>query len=234
LRIAILEDDREVAVSLKSFLNGSSHVAEIFTTADSLLYALKQRVFDLFLLDWTLPTGLGGFDVLIHLRTNLCLDTPVIFLSAHNEECRVANVLNSGADDYIVKPIRYVEFLARIKSVERRRDGHRIETARFDETIAGYTFSSMFTRVSFNGRDVDLSQREFQLAKLLFSEINRPIPRQKLLLAIWGSTDIENSRSLDVHVSKIRRTLGLSDDRSTARLASIYGFGYRLMEIFPQ
>ena len=87
---------------------------------------------------------------------------------------------------------------------------------------------------TLRGRDVDLSQREFQLAKLLFSEINRPIPRQKLLLAIWGSTDIENSRSLDVHVSKIIRTLGLSDDRSTARLVSIYGFGYRLMEIFPQ
>jgi len=233
LRIAILEDDRELAASLKSFLDESNHVAEIFNTGDALLYALKQKVFDLFLLDWTLPVGLTGFDVLTHIRTNLCLDTPIIFLSAQYEEERVANALNSGADDYIIKPMRHLEFLARIKSVERRKDNHRVEPVRFDQTIAGYTFDSMYFKVSFRGRDVELSQREFQLAQLLFSELNRPIPRNKLLLAIWGATEVDMSRSLDVHISKVRKVLELTSDQSTARLSSIYGFGYRLTEIFP-
>jgi len=148
---------------------------------------------------------------------------PVVFCTARTTEESAADILRLGADDFIPKPIRYMEFMARIEALLRRRQGARPNALHFgsiDVDLAG-------RRVKLAGVDVDLTQREFDLAVVFLSNIGRVLPREELLASVWVRDSEVDTRTVDTHASRLRKKLGLGGE-SGLMLSSVYGQGYRL------
>ena len=175
---------------------------------------------------------MNGFEVLAHMRTNLRMVEPVVFLTSAGAEDDIVKALSAGADDYCVKPIRPREFLARIHSVGRRSE--RGATLPSLTEILGYSFDAATNTVNCGGIDVSLTEKEFKLALLLFTEVDRPISRNQLLMNVWGHSGTELSRTLDVHITWIRKKLNIGATGNRLRLAAVYGYGYRLMQCFTE
>lgn len=230
--IAILEDEATLAEEVKSCLEQDGHVAKIFTDGEALVRDLRREVFDLFILDWNVPK-MNGYEVLTHMRKNLMMIEPVIFLTSADAEDEIVSALTAGADDYCLKPIRPREFVARVRSAERR-SSPQLATPAEAKVILGYVFNSVDNVISFNGTDVALTEKEFNLALFMFSELDRPIARNRILIEVWGSNGAELSRTLDVHVAWIRKKLNIGANGDKLRLTAVYGYGYRLMQTFPE
>lgn len=130
MNFAVVEDSRSQAEVLKALLKSEGHQVEVFAEGLACLEALKSRSFDFFIIDWTLP-DIGGDEVLKYIRENCGWDVPVVFCTASTTEENAADILRLGADDFIPKPIRYMEFMARIESLLRRRQGARPSSLRF-------------------------------------------------------------------------------------------------------
>jgi DNA-binding response OmpR family regulator len=229
MRVAILEDEITLAKEVQSYLEQDGHSVKIFTDGESLVRVLRREIFDLFVLDWHVPK-INGYQVLTHMRKTLSMSEPIIFLTSADAEDDVVSTLSAGADDYCIKPIRPREFLARIHSVDRRLNKRQSMPAEM-KVIFGYAFNPVNHVISFDGRDVVLTEKEFNLA-LLFSGINQPFSRHRILSEVWGTSGDELSRTLDVHIAWIRKKLYIGAHGGALRLTAVYGYGYRLMQTF--
>ncbi|MFN5098152.1 response regulator transcription factor, partial [Limnohabitans sp.] len=157
---------------------------------------------------------------------------PVVFLTSHSAEEQIVQALTAGADDYCSKPLRAFEFLARLGALQRRlsltqpidHDG---------ELLPGYVFDSINRTVTVRGQLVSLTEKEYLLSRLFFLNVERPIARNRLMKDIWGHEESTLSRTLDVHISWIRRKLDIGANSELVRLVVVHGFGYRLMKIPP-
>jgi DNA-binding response OmpR family regulator len=219
---AVVEDSRSQAEVLKALLKSEGHQVEIFSEGQACIDALKSQTFDFFILDWTLP-DMGGDDVLKHIREHCGWDVPVIFCTARISEENAADILRLGADDFIPKPIRYMEFMARVEALLRRRRAAVPVSMRFGNIeldLAG-------RRIKLAGVEVDLTQREFDLAVVLLRNVGRVLPREELLASVWVRETEVDSRTVDTHASRLRKKLGLGGE-SGLMLSSVYGQGYRL------
>jgi DNA-binding response OmpR family regulator len=219
---AVVEDSRSQAEVLKALLKSEGHQVEIFSEGQACIDALKSQTFDFFILDWTLP-DMGGDDVLKHIREHCGWDVPVIFCTARISEENAADILRLGADDFIPKPIRYMEFMARVEALLRRRRAAAPVSMRFGNIeldLAG-------RRIKLAGVEVDLTQREFDLAVVLLRNVGRVLPREELLASVWVRETEVDSRTVDTHASRLRKKLGLGGE-SGLMLSSVYGQGYRL------
>lgn len=232
MRIAILEDEATLADELKTFLSQSGNEVKVFSDGEALVRVLRRGMFDLYVLDWHVPK-INGLEVLKHMRHTLSMTEPVIFLTSANAENEIVEALTNGADDYCIKPIRLREFLARLHSIERRSN-RPIPSPTEAKEILGYTFNPVDHVISFEDQRVVLTDKEFSLALLLFSEVDRPIARNRILLEVWGVAGDELSRTLDVHVAWIRKKLNIGANSNVLRLSSVYGYGYRLMQVFSE
>jgi DNA-binding response OmpR family regulator len=230
--IAILEDEFTLAEEVKNYLEQNGHHAKIFIDGEALLRALTRENFDLFILDWNVPK-ISGYEVLVRMRKNLGMVEPIVFLTSTDAEDEIVSALSAGADDYCVKPIRLREFSARIQSVQRRSNKQPVSALEATD-ILGYNFNAVDNVISFNGHKVPLTQKEFNLALFLFSELDRPISRNRILLEVWGTANVELSRTLDVHIAWIRKKLNIGSSGQTLRLTAVYGYGYRLMQTFTE
>lgn len=222
MNFAVVEDSRSQAKVLEALLKSEGHQVEVFAEGLACLEALKTRTFDFFVIDWTLP-DIGGDEVLKYIRENLGWDVPVVFCTARTTEESAADILHLGADDFIPKPIRYMEFMARVEVLLRRRQGARPSVLRFgsiEVDLAG-------RRVKLAGVDVDLTQREFDLAVVFLSNVGRVLPREELLTSVWARDVEVDTRTVDTHASRLRKKLGLGGE-SGLMLSSVYGQGYRL------
>lgn len=224
----LLEDDTHIAQYVRQLLETAGHTVDLFDNGQALIDSLKGDAPDLFLLDWWVP-GRTGMQVLQHIREDLKLPTPVIFLTGRTEEKDIANALNAGADDYCTKPIHAEVLLARIAALLRRSYPPR--SASTVREILGYRFEAGEQKVIFNGNSVSLTDKEFALALYFFENADSAISRNKILLNLWGEEGTASSRSLDVHVSAVRRKLQLASPTSVARLRPVYGYGYRLVTL---
>jgi DNA-binding response OmpR family regulator len=232
MHIAILEDESILAEEVKNYLEQDGHTAKIFVDGEALIRVLSRETFDMFILDWNVPK-INGFEVLTHMRKTLKMAEPVIFLTSTDAEEEIVSALSSGADDYCIKPIRLGEFLARIHSVMRRMN-KQVATTSGEKVISGYTFNTVDRIISFDGNEVALTEKEFNLAVFLFSELDRPISRNRILIEVWGTNSDELSRTLDVHIAWIRKKLNIGAAGNQLRLTAVYGYGYRLMQIFSE
>jgi DNA-binding response OmpR family regulator len=180
-------------------------------------------------LDWRVPR-VSGLEVLKHIRSVRGLKEPVLFLTSRTDEQDIIEALNAGADDYCTKPIRPQEFLARVASLLRRTypDRNDQDTTR---CLLNYTFNKLDNAVHFDNKKVILSEKEFKLALFLFENHERAVSRERLMQEVWGGDGDALSRSLDVHVSWLRKKLDLSATSDNLKLKPIYGFGYRLMAV---
>lgn len=221
MRILIVEDDSSVARALLRVLELQGHNCDHTTRGDDAL--LRHRDADLVLLDLGLAGGPDaatgdGFEVLRRLRQ--VSDVPVVIVSARGDERSTVRGLHLGADDYLVKPVRVNELLARIGAVTRRRGraGHPTVVAAGDVRI------DLTARTVHAGdREVMLTPKEFELLEALAKRPGEAVRRQLILDEVWGDTFVGASRSCDVHFTSLRAKL----DRPGV-ISTIRGFGYRL------
>lgn len=229
MHVAILEDDTELAKQVSDLLTQAGHSSVWYPDGHKILRALLKETFDLFVLDWHVP-GPDGLEVLTHIRERAHLTAPVIFLTANDQEDQVAAALNAGADDYCVKPVRKVEFLARIAAIQRRFTPIQ-KGEDSGEWFPGYVFERSQRTVSFDGQQIGLTEKEYELARLLFRNMDKPIARNRIMQEVWGREEDALSRTLDVHISWLRRKLDLGANAQRLRLVVVHGFGYRLIEV---
>ncbi len=227
--IALLEDEPTLAQEVGKLLSDAGHVVTVFGDGNSILRALLRDTFDLFVLDWHVP-GPTGFEVLEHIRQNAKLQSPVVFLTSQNAEDQIVAALNAGADDYCSKPLRPVEFTARIQALQRRMLPQ--PAAQSDgELHEGFVFNRVDRTVTVDGATVNLTEKEFDLSHLLFVNIERPLARNRIMQEVWGREEDAISRTLDVHVSWVRRKLGIGAQGNRLRLNVVHGYGYRLDKV---
>ncbi len=224
MKIASLEDDLDQARRIQHVLTAAGYTCSSFQQGRDLLAALRTEVFDLVLLDWNLP-DIDGDDVVRWLRANMGYSMPVIFLTSRSQEDDLVEGLRAGADDYIVKPLRPLELLARVAALLRRSQVAEPEEKAF--SIANYRIEPSMRTISLNAVPITLAPKEFELALLFFRNMGRLLSRDVLSESVWNREIPATSRTLDTHLSNIRQKLQLRPEHGV-RLTSSYALGYRL------
>ena len=227
MRVAIVEDDLDQAKLLGVWLEEAGYECSYFVTGAAIIDALQKERFDLVLLDWLLP-DINGDQVLRWIREQMDWHIPVIFVTQCDDEKNIAYALDNGADDYVLKPIKPLELKARIQALTRRIGG--VDKTRRQFECGIYRFDLDSHQVFVNNDAAGLTQREFELALFFFRNVGRLLTRAHLLESVWGHTTEINTRTLDTHVSRLRKKL-LFDDQSAWQLKSIYHHGYRLEDL---
>lgn len=230
--IAILEDEATLAEEVKLCLEQLGHRVKVFEDGAAITRSIRRDTFDLFVLDWNVPK-MNGLEVLKDMRNNLKLAEPIIFLTSTDDESAIVEALSEGADDYCVKPVRIKEFMARVRALERRSGKNTLLSSE-SKVIADFTFDPVNQTVKVADKTILLAEKEFNLALFLFNNLDRPVSRNRILMEIWERTDEELSRSLDVHIAWIRKKLDIGANGTSVRLTAIYGYGYRLMQVFKE
>jgi len=223
LRVGMLEDDMDQANRVRGWIEERGHHCEVFHEPDSFQRAFRKTSFDIVTLDWNLPDA-TGLEIVKWLRQSLVTDVPVIFVTARQAESDIVAALESGADDYLVKPVRQLELLARIGALARRAQPET-EILECDP----YTFDTSNRQIMVDGEPVKLTEKEYDLALFLFRNRGRVLSRQHLLTSVWGTSAELNTRTVDTHASRLRKKLNLSATDKW-KLTSIYQHGYRLEE----
>ncbi|MFZ4288948.1 response regulator transcription factor [Variovorax sp. HJSM1_2] len=225
MHIGVLEDDPSQCELLLALLEDGQHTARGFGFAETFRDGIQRETFDLLLVDWNLPDGTGG-EVIEWVRANVGWHLPVVVVTAEEEEQTVVDALKAGADDYIVKPPKPLELLARVNSALRRSRPNALEILR----VGDYEVDIQRERLSVSGTPVTMTQKEFDLAVLLFQSIGKILSRDHLLDKVWGRSADVDTRTVDTHVSRLRRKLSLDGSRGW-KLSPVYGFGYRFDRI---
>lgn len=220
--VLIVEDDDSMAAALTAAVSSTGHGAvRVARGTDALL---RHRDFDVILLDLGLP-DMDGLEVLRKLRQ--VTDVPILILTARDDERSVVLGLRSGADDYLIKPVKLVELLARIEAVTRRAmpaSGRKDSLIRLGE-LALDTDRRV---VQVKGAELALTPTEFDLLALLAKNAGSVVTREQILDTLWGDAFLASSRSLDVHLTGLRSKLALP-----GFIVNVRGVGYRI-EADPQ
>jgi len=202
MRIAVLDDDNNLLELVCTILTAAGHTCHPFLSGKEMLHNLRRDSYDMLILDWQVP-DLSGTEILHWVREKLSPNLPVLFMTSRSGEDDIVAGLAAGADDYMIKPIRRSELVARVQAL---------------------------LRVSVNDVPVEMTQKEFDLALLLFRNLGRPLSRAYILEAVW-SRDIDiPSRTMDTHISRVRSKLELRPENGY-RLAPVYSYGYRLEQV---
>ena len=225
MRILYLEDDpfqRELA---KGWLEAAGHSVQCAGDGAAAIRSIERDSFDLAVLDWQVPAP-SGLHVLRWIRQR-GLGMPVMFVTSHCDEVDAVTALGSGADDYVAKPVKRPEFLARIAALGRRagvdrEDGRALE-------VPPYRLDVKTAAIWVSGEPVRLKPREAQLALLLFRKRGEVISRNEIVETVWGKREQLASRTVDTHMSRVRKLLRL-DGSLGWKLEAVYLRGYRLAE----
>lgn len=224
MRIGYLEDDTAQAEQITGWLEAASHNCVHFAEGRQLLARLKQDSFDLLLLDWEIP-DVSGLEILKSLRDD-GIRTPVLFVTQHDDEDSIVGALTAGADDYMVKPITEAEFLARVSALGRRAGiPEMIKNRSFQ--LGPWDIDREHRQIRLDGKPVKLTDKDYDLASYFFMNVGHIMSRAHLLEKVWGIITPIDSRTVDVHVSRIRRSLEIRPERGY-RIKTIYQHGYRL------
>lgn len=229
LLIAILEDDADVGDILKRWLEQEGHDVQIFASGKKLVARARREKFDLFLVDWVVPE-LSGLDVVKWLRNDKGSQAPVLFVTVRSAEADVITALNAGADDFLVKPVRKGELIARVNALMRRAG--QFESPPDTHDFPPYRVVAGARQIFLGDQSVDLTEMEFELAVFLFRNAGKLLSRIRISEAVWGRAISESSRTIDTHISRVRRKLMLAPENGY-RLIPIYNAGYRLEQIDP-
>jgi DNA-binding response OmpR family regulator len=218
-----LEDDPHQAAWIEGVLTGAGHRARLFAAGRAILAELARETYDMLLLDWEVPDG-SGLEVLRRLRADQNRSVPVLFLTHRDSEEDIVLALESGADDYLVKPPRERELLARVAALARR-GGAELGGDKYE--LPPYAFDSATRTVTLRGRRIELTAREFDLALFLFKRLGAVVSRAHVLESVWGRGANTTTRTVDTHVSRLRTALAIGPENGV-RLVPVYGYGYRL------
>ncbi|WP_298149657.1 MULTISPECIES: response regulator transcription factor [Metallibacterium] len=225
--VGVLEDDPEQSGLVQIWLEKAGYEALLFSSAAEFRRGLGHEAIDLLLLDWMLPDA-SGLEVLEWIRSAGNPNLPVVFLTARAAESDIVRGLEVGADDYVVKPPKQGELLARVAAVLRRRGGEVDADALLE--VPPYAIDFTKRRVRIGSDDFDLTQREFDLASYLFRRHGRIVSREALLEQVWNLSPGLTTRTVDTHISRLRKKLALSGEHGW-KLTAVYQHGYRLEQV---
>jgi DNA-binding response OmpR family regulator len=224
-KVLIVEDEQDIAGLIKHTLErGGDADAEVVGSGDAALKAVEVRPPDLIILDLNLPV-LSGVEVCRILRSRSDVrQVPIIMLTARTGEQDRVNGLDLGADDYVTKPFSLRELSARVRAVLRR-------SAKSDERQTIYQGSHLIAdfeavAIAVDGEPVRLTRREFELLRYLVQNKNRVVSRDRLLERVWGYDRLVETRSVDVHVGRLRNKLG----EAGRQIETVVGLGYRFID----
>lgn len=227
MKVALLEDDLTLAESLSGLLTKNGHQCHWSGTGREFMYKVTHESFDLLIMDWQLPDA-DGIELLKQIRSQLTWRVPVLFLTQRDTEVDIIAALNAGADDYMVKPARPGELLARLQALARR--AHPEEAPAEEQQYGPFTINKKKHTICLHGEPLMLTDKDFDLTVFMFENRGRLLSRSFLLERIWGITSDVNTRTVDTHVSRLRRKLGIKPENGF-RIKTIYQHGYRLEEV---
>ena len=214
VRILIVEDEKPIADLLDMSLTAAGYACECLDNGAAAADAVEHRRWDLILLDVMLP-GIDGFELMEYLAL---LNVPVIFITARSGVKDRIKGLRLGADDYIVKPFEIAELLARVETVLRRY--HKTDA----NIVLGDVVVDVHSRTVYKGGElVSLTAKEYSLLVLFLQNKNIALFRETIYERVWENEYMGDSRTVDLHVQRLRRKLGWQE-----RICAVYKVGYRL------
>ncbi|MDR2520252.1 MAG: response regulator transcription factor [Eubacteriaceae bacterium] len=227
--IYVVEDDESIRELVKLALMSFSYSVKEFDSAEAALKAISLSVPDLAIFDITLP-GMSGTQATKLLRQSSGTKMlPIILLTAKGSEMDKVSGLDSGADDYIVKPFSVMELAARIRAAFRRLPGgggHAPEQKAYE--FSDLSVNHDTREVAINGKGINLTFKEYELLKMLMREKDRIVLREELLGAVWGEGYMGEPRTLDMHIRTLRAKLG--DDADNPKyIKTVRNVGYRFV-----
>jgi DNA-binding response OmpR family regulator len=223
-RILVVDDDRNIASLVQMYLAKAGFDVTVATDGDETQRLLRERTFDLLVLDIMLP-GPDGIQIIRNLRRRS--ELPVIFLSARSSDIDKVAGLQLGADDYVTKPFNPAELVARVQSVLRRSQA-RAEPAGEKISLGELTMDVRNRQAAVKGEPLSLTPKEFDLLTTFARFVNITLDREKLLDLVWG-TSFYSLRTVDVHIVRLRTKL----EGSGLKIETVWGSGYRLVEAVP-
>ena len=227
MKIAVLEQDRSQAELICQVLTAAGHSCQPYDNAKECLAQLRKESADMLVMDWNVP-DLEGAEVLRRAKEKMASNAPVIFLVGSNAEDDIIAGVTAGADDYLVKPLRRGELVARVSALLRR--AYPSQNSAEQLQFGPFTFETRPGRLLKDGSIIDVTQKEFTLALLFFRNIGRPLSRAYIHESVWvRDTDVP-SRTMDTHVSRVRNKLSLRPENGF-RLVPVYSYGYRLEKL---
>ncbi|ACG76921.1 phosphate regulon response regulator PhoB [Phenylobacterium zucineum HLK1] len=220
-RILIVEDEDSLATLLQYNLEKEGYEVAAAGDGEEALLQVQERLPDLIVLDWMLPK-VSGIEVCRRLRQRPeSRNVPIIMLTARGEETDRIRGLDTGADDYVVKPFAMSELAARIRAVLRRlRPGLAEDRVRCGDII----IDRVAHRVKRNGAEVHLGPTEFRLLDHFMQHPGRVFSREQLLDAVWGSDVYVEARTVDVHIGRLRKALNAADAGDPIRTVRSAGY----------
>ena len=226
MHIGIAEDDPDQQALMRLLMQSAGHSVAIFGSVAESIKALKKERFEMLVVDWMLPDG-TGVELLHWARGNLGWELPILVLTARDDEDTVVTALQAGADDYVVKPPKPLELAARVAALGRRvRSGGVLPLLR----LGAFEIDIQRQRLLLDGEPVVLTQKEFDLSAYLFQNPGKLLSRDHLLNKIWGIHADVDTRTVDTHISRLRKKLGLNGSRGW-KLVPVYGVGYRFERV---
>jgi two-component system response regulator RegX3 len=223
----MVEDEESITVPLSEALDREGFDTQVAGTVAEALQKAEEQMPDLVLLDVMLPDG-SGYDVARRLRESS--KVPIIMLTARGEETDRIVGLELGADDYIVKPFSAREVAARIRAVLRRTDSTQPASAPTEKAgpieVGPVKVDRDRREARVNNEEIDLTRKEFELLELLIREAGSVISRERLIDEVWDTNWFGSTKTLDVHVSSLRRKLG-DDSQNPRFIHTVRGVGFR-------
>ncbi len=223
--VLVVEDEDSLATLLQYNLQKEGYDVTLAGDGEEALLMVEERLPDLIVLDWMLPK-VSGIEVCRRLRQrNETRNVPVVMLTARGEESDRVRGLDTGADDYVVKPFSMTELSARIRAVLRRiRPGLAEDRVRRGDIL----IDRVAHRVRRGAAEVHLGPTEFRLLDYLMQHPGRVFSREQLLDAVWGSDVYVEARTVDVHIGRLRKALGATDDNDPIRTVRSAGYSLDL------
>jgi DNA-binding response OmpR family regulator len=220
MKILVVEDDRKVAGFVEQGLKEEGHVVDVAPDGDEATMLAHVYDYDVILLDVVLPKK-NGFQIATELRRE-GRTTPILMLTSRDAAEDVVRGLDAGADDYLAKPFRFEELLARIRALHRRGGTARVENLK----VGTVEVDRLRHEASVNGRKLDLTPKEFQLLEFFMLHPDEVVRRTTLLEKVWDMHFDPESNVVDVHVGNLRRKLQQSAGEQL--IATVRGVGFML------
>jgi len=227
MRISILDNDNTQADLICQVLNGAGHNCQSYDSGKDLLGQLRKDGTDLLIMDWQIG-DVPAPELLRRAKEKLAPNTPTMFLAGSAAEDDIVAGVTAGADDYLVKPLRRGELVARVQALLRR--AYPSQNGAEQLQFGPYVFETRPGRLTMDGQQIEVTHKEFNLALLFFRNLGRPLSRAYIHESIWVRETAVPSRTMDTHVSRVRNKLQLRPENGY-RLVPVYSYGYRLEKL---
>ncbi len=220
MRILVVEDEQKIANSIKRGLETQSYAVDVVYDGEAGCAMALSEPYDLIILDRMLP-GMDGLSILQQVRNNK-IETPVLFLTAKDKVLDRAAGLNSGADDYLVKPFAFVELIARVRALLRRPVATESSVLEYEDLVMDTVNSS----VSRAGKTIDLTQKEYALLEYFMNNPERPLSKETLIEHVWNYDADILPNTVEVYVGYLRTKIDKPFKKSKSLINTKRGFGY--------